>query len=323
MSENASLTALVTGASSGLGFEAAAQLGERGYKTVIVTARNEAKASATQDGLTARTGLDIFETLVLDNDRLASVEEAANELARRGEKIDVLILNAGVAPNKDLVKTEDGLEATVSSTLVGHHLLTARLMEKGLLGSQARIVIAGSEAARGDVPTFHPADIAEFAAEHFEDDLEAAIEALIRMDTPAVYDPSDVYATAKMFVAWWAAELARRLPAGMTVNAVSPGSTPGTDIVRNAPFYMKYIMLPILKLIPGMAHSVEEGGGRYLEAIDYDNDVSGGFYASKPKKMTGPLVRIQMDHLDNRAGQAALWSVTGRLAGAVETPVSS
>ena len=267
MSENASLTALVTGASSGLGFEAAAQLGERGYKTVIVTARNEAKASATQDGLTARTGLDIFETLVLDNDRLASVEEAANELARRGEKIDVLILNAGVAPNKDLVKTEDGLEATVSSTLVGHHLLSARLMEKGLLGSQARIVIAGSEAARGDVPTFHPADIAEFAAEHFEDDLEAAIEALIRMDTPAVYDPSDVYATAKMFVAWWAAELARRLPAGMTVNAVSPGSTPGTDIVRECA-----LLHEVHHVADPQAHprhgSLRRGGWRPLPGSD-------------------------------------------------------
>ena len=200
----------------------------------------------------------------------------------------------------------------MASTLVGHHLLTTRLLAEDLLSDRARIIIAGSEAARGDEPTFHPLDVDAFAADHFDGDLEAAIEAQVLMEPPAKYKPSDVYATAKTFVVWWAAELARSLPEGMTVNAVSPGSTPYTNADRNAPFYMRYLMIPILKLVPGMSHSLEDGAGRYLEAAGYGDDVSGKFFASAPKKMTGPLVEIHNDHIDNPAAQQALMSVASK-----------
>lgn len=316
-------TALVTGANSGLGLEAAAQLADRGYDRVVVTARTDQKAESAREVLTARTGRDVFEPLTLDNDHLDTVEAAARQLAEQGEKLDLLILNAGLAPPKDLRKTSEGLEATVASTLIGHHLLTMRLLEQGLISDTARIVIAGSEAARGDVPTFSPRDLGEFADRHFNGDLEAAIEAQIRMEAPADYEPSDTYATAKLFVAWWAAELARRLPEGITVNAVSPGSTPDTNAIRNAPFYMKYIMIPMFKLIPGMSHTIDKGAGRYLEVAGYGADVSGKFFASKPKKMTGPLAEIQMDHIDNRRGQEALWNVTSRFARGVGYPTAA
>lgn len=314
MTSNTNKTALVTGANSGLGFEASAQLAEQGYQRVIITARTEEKAAAARDELLARTGKDVFETLTLDNDDLATVASGAAELAEHGGTINVLLLNAGISPPKALIKTAQGIEGTVASTLLGHHLLTIRLLEGDLLGGHARIVIAGSEAARGDVPTFHPLDVDAFANEHFEGDLEAAIEAQILMEAPAVYKPSNVYATAKVFVAWWAAELARRLPEGTTVNAVSPGSTPDTNAIRNAPFYMRYLMMPMFKLMPGMSHSVEDGAARYLEAAGYGDDVSGKFFASPPKKMVGPLVEIDLDHLDNLAAQRALWNVTSRAA---------
>jgi NAD(P)-dependent dehydrogenase (short-subunit alcohol dehydrogenase family) len=303
--------------------EASAQLAKQGYARVIVTARTDRKAEAARDQLSARTGQDVFEALALDNDHLDSVEAAARTLAERAGQIDVLILNAGMAPTKDLQKTAEGVEATMASTLIGHHLLTMRLLEHGLLSDTARIVIAGSEAARGDVPTFNPVDLDAFAADNFKGDLEAAIEAQIRMEAPADYKPGDVYATAKLFVAWWAAELARRLPEGMTVNAVSPGSTPDTNAVRNAPFFMRYLMIPIFKLVPGMSHSIDKGAGRYLEVAGYSPDVTGRFFASKPKKMTGPLFHIQMDHFDNPKGQQALWNVTSRLARGIGYPAAA
>lgn len=314
MTTNTNESALVTGANSGLGLEAAAQLAEKGYQRVIITARTDEKAATARDELLARTGKDVFETLTLDNDDLVTVESAAAELAARGGTIDVLLLNAGIAPPKVLFKTAQGIEGTVASTLVGHHLLTARLLEDDLLGSSARIIIAGSEAARGDVPTFHPLEVDTFANEHFDGDLEAAIEAQILMEAPAVYKPSDVYATAKMFVAWWAAELARNLPAGTTVNSVSPGSTPDTNAIRNTPFYMRYLMVPMFKLMPGMSHSVEEGAARYLEVAGYGGEITGKFFASPPKKMTGRLVEIDLDHLDNPAAQRALWNATSKAA---------
>jgi NAD(P)-dependent dehydrogenase (short-subunit alcohol dehydrogenase family) len=305
-------SALVTGANSGLGFEASAQLADQGYQRVIITARTTEKAESARDRLVARTGRDVFETLILDNDDLETVESAAAALAERGGKIDLLLLNAGMAPPKTLIKTAQGIEGTVASTLVGHHLLTSRLLEEDLLGDHARIIIAGSEAARGDVPTFHPLDVDAFAAEHFDGDLEAAIEAQLLMEPPATYKPSDVYATAKVFVVWWAADLAQYLPEGMTVNVVSPGSTPDTNAINGAPFYMRYLMVPVLKLIPGMSHSVADGAGRYLEAAGYGDEVTGKFFASPPKKMTGSLVEIQMDHLSNPTAQKALENATTR-----------
>lgn len=320
MAENANRTALVTGANSGLGFEASAQLAEQGYGKLLITTRTIEKGQAAKDALVARTGRDVFETVVLDNDRLQSVTQAAAGLSESGYKIDFVLLNAGVAPAKNLVMSADGLEATYSSTLIGHHLLTMLLLENGGLSSNARIVMAGSEAARGDVPTFHPLDVNAFADEHYAGDLEAAIEAQIRMQPPAKYVPSNTYATTKMFAAWWAAELATFLPEGMTVNTVSPGSTPGTNAARNAPFFMRAFMIPMFKLMPGMSHSVAEGAHRYLEVAEYGDDVTGKFFASPPKKMIGPLEEMRMDHLTNPEGQRALWNVTTKVAGGVGYP---
>ena len=110
----------------------------------------------------------------------------------------------------------------------------------------------------GDVP-----EIARYEAlEEFE---EPESFTRLRNRTFARGDPGNQHATAKVFAAWWAAELATRLPQGMTVNAVLSGSTPETHADRNAPFLMKRVLLPIFKLIPGKSHTVNDGADRYLE----------------------------------------------------------
>ncbi|MGI9658145.1 MAG: SDR family NAD(P)-dependent oxidoreductase, partial [Gaiellaceae bacterium] len=148
MTSNAARTALVTGATSGLGTEAAAQFAEAGFGRVIITGRTKQKAEAARAGLVQRTGKDVYETLVLDNAKLATVQAAASDMADQGGTIDVLLLNAGLAPAKEIARTTDGLEMTMAASLTGHHLLTMQLLEIGLLAETARIVIAGSEAAR-------------------------------------------------------------------------------------------------------------------------------------------------------------------------------
>ena len=80
-------TALVTGASSGLGLEAAAQLAKAGYTRVIITARTDEKAQAARRELQASTAVDGFETLTLDLDDLASVTGAADSLVERGGQL--------------------------------------------------------------------------------------------------------------------------------------------------------------------------------------------------------------------------------------------
>ncbi|MEA2001357.1 MAG: SDR family NAD(P)-dependent oxidoreductase, partial [Actinomycetota bacterium] len=136
---NTNKTALVTGATSGLGFEAAAQLAESGYSRVTITGRSVDKAEAARTRLTARTGRDVFETLQMDLGKPGSVQIAATELASRGQKIDFLLLNAGMVSGSDLVKTDEGIEITSASSLIGHHQLTMQLLDDKLLCDHARI----------------------------------------------------------------------------------------------------------------------------------------------------------------------------------------
>ena len=64
------------------------------------------------------------------------------------------------------------------------------------------------------------------------------------------YEQNRAHSDAKLLVAWWAAALSRRLPSGMAVYAVSPGSTPDTNGLRNAGPALKWLMVPLMRLIP-------------------------------------------------------------------------
>ncbi len=76
-------SALITGANSGLGFEASAQLAEAGF----YTARTEAKAERAREQLAARVGRDAFEPVVLDNHDLPGIDGFLADLAEREQKI--------------------------------------------------------------------------------------------------------------------------------------------------------------------------------------------------------------------------------------------
>jgi NAD(P)-dependent dehydrogenase (short-subunit alcohol dehydrogenase family) len=321
---NAPQTALVTGATSGLGFEAAIHLANDGYAPVIVTGRSIERAAAAARNMAERTGADVFEPLALDLNDSHSVAEAVARLTSAGNQISVLLLNAGVVGGPKLVRTAENVEITFASSLIGHHQLTMGLLDADLVAPNARIVIAGSEAARGDVPTFNPVDLPSYAAQHFDGDLEPAATSLIRQDGPAKYKPGNVYATAKLFVAWWASALAEQLPAGTTVNAVSPGSAPGTDAGRNANFFMRRVMMPVMKKAPkrlGLAAPVSVAAERYTDAVRFGPEISGQFYASAPKKMTGPLFRVDLPSVSDRASRDAAFAATVSVAQSVDATV--
>ena len=306
--------ALVTGTTSGLGYAAASLLAAKGYRQVIVTGRSLARVKETAAQLAAETKTQVFTPLELDLDTPSSVQSALAELVKRGQPIDFLLLNAGMVPGNKRVLTAAGVEAA-QAPLIGHHQLTVGLLRANLLSPNARIVIAGAEPARGGVPMFSYTDVPAFAAIHHRGDRTAAIEALMRNGPNAKYVPNRSYADAKLIIAWWVAALARRLPSGMAVYAVSPGAATATKAARNAGPAVKYLFIPIANLIPGMNQTPETAARRYLQASEFGTDVSGQFFASAQGKFAGPIEAQLHPHLHDRASQEAAWQAVVKVSG--------
>jgi len=306
--------ALVTGTTSGLGHAAARMLARAGYREVIVTGRSLTRTQETAAHLAAETKTQVLEPLALDLDSPSSVRAALAELVKRGRPIDFLLLNAGMIPGKKCILTAAGVEAS-QAPLIGHHQLTVGLLNAKLLSPHARIVIAGAEPARGGVPMFSYTDLPAFAAAYHRGDRTAAVESLLRSGPNVTYAPNRAYADAKLIIAWWAATLARRLPAGMAAYAVSPGSATSTQVVRNADPALRYLMIPLVNLIPGMNQTPETAARRYVQASEFGTDVSGLFFASAQGKFTGPIEVQRQPHLHDRDSQEAAWQAVVKVSG--------
>ena len=307
-------TALVTGTTSGVGYEAARLLAANGSRQVIVTGRSLARVQETVAQLAAQTRTQVFTPLELELAEPTSVQSALAELVKRDQPIDFLLLNAGLLPGKKRVITAAGVEAS-QAPLIGHHQLTVGLLRANLLSPNARIVIASAEPARGGVPMFKYTDVDALAAKYHQGDLTAAMEALIRNGPNVKYVPNNAYADAKLFVAWWAAALARRLPAGMAVCAVSPGAATATNVSRQASLAVKYLFIPIANLIPGMNQTPETAAGRYIQASKFGTEVSRQFFASAQGKFSGPIEAQLQPHLLDGANQEAAWQAVVNVSG--------
>jgi NAD(P)-dependent dehydrogenase (short-subunit alcohol dehydrogenase family) len=306
--------ALVTGATSGLGYAAARTLAGEGWREIIITGRSLARAKEAAGQLAAETRRQVFTPLELELDTPASVQSALAELIKQGRPVDFLLLNAGMVPGKQRVITAAGVEAS-QAPLIGHHQLTVGLLRANLLSPNARIVITSAEPARGGVPMFKYTDVDALAVKYHQGDLTAAMEALIRNGPNVKYVPNNAYADAKLIVAWWAAALARRLPSGMAVYAVSPGAATATNVSRQASLAVKYLFIPIANLIPGMNQTPETAAGRYIQASKFGNDVSGQFFASAQGKFSGPMEAQRHPHLLDGANQEAAWQAVANVSG--------
>ena len=120
---------------------------------------------------------------------------------------------------------------------------------------------------------------------------------------------------AKLIIAWWVAALARRLPPGMGVYAVSPGGATATKVVRSAGWALRNLFIPIVNLIPGMNQTPETAAGRYIQASEFGTDVSGQFFASAKGKFSGPIEVQRQPHLHDRASQEAAWQAVVKVSG--------
>jgi len=189
--------AVITGATAGLGLETARALVHAGADIVLVG--RDAEKLARSASFVAGDAAGQVTSSRMDLGDLVDTGEAAAKLATETDRVDLLVLNAGVmaAP---LERTAQGHEGQLAVALLGHHLLTTALLEH-LTASQGRVVTLSSVAHRMAPFDFGDPDF-----------------------TTREYDRWVAYAQSKTATALYALELARRFgPAGVVGTAVHPG----------------------------------------------------------------------------------------------------
>ncbi|MGW0505166.1 SDR family NAD(P)-dependent oxidoreductase [Micromonospora sp. NPDC003241] len=130
-------TAVVTGASSGLGLVAAGQLAARGA-TVVMAVRDPAKAEQARAGIAGDLVVRRLDLADLD-----SVHEFAAELRAEGRQVDLLLNNAGIAkPGHE--RSAQGYESVFATNHLGHFALTGLLLDLFRPDRDPRVVTVGS-----------------------------------------------------------------------------------------------------------------------------------------------------------------------------------
>lgn len=204
---------IVTGANTGIGYEAARALSAAGAR-VIFACRNEETGRAAVKRTIDQHPDSNAEFRRLDLGSLGSVRRFASEFEE--EAVDVLICNAGLI-NKDYQTAENGIEQTVSVCHIGHFLLTQQLLPSLLrAGGDAgagRVVMVASESHRQ--PKKLDFDKFPLSAETF-----SVLES---------------YGQSKLCNVLFANELHRRyFDKGLSACSLHPGNLVTTDIGRGS-----------------------------------------------------------------------------------------
>ncbi|TXN83107.1 SDR family NAD(P)-dependent oxidoreductase [Methylobacterium sp. WL8] len=195
-------TCLVTGATSGIGYETALGLAKAGARVGIV-GRDPGKVAATAAALTAAVPGAAIDRFVADLSSQAEIRHLAGEVRAAYPRLDVLVNNAGAIFDRRET-TVDGFERTWALDHLGYVLFTLELLDllkaSGRPGAAARIVnVASAAHTRGRIAF---------------DDLQAERS----------YGAMRAYSQAKLGNVLFTYALARRLAgAPVTVNALHPG----------------------------------------------------------------------------------------------------
>lgn len=204
-------TALVTGASSGLGLQTALGLARAGAR-VLMAVRDAARGRAALQRVQAEAPGRSAEQVGLDLADLASVEACAGTVGERTSRLDLLVNNAGVMALPPRLSA-DGFELQLATNHLGHFALTGRLLPLLLAAPSPRVVTVSSQAHRLGRVDLHD------------------LQSLRR------YDPWQAYGRSKLANLLFTAELQRRADAaevGLTSAAAHPGWA-ATNLQRTGP----------------------------------------------------------------------------------------
>jgi NAD(P)-dependent dehydrogenase (short-subunit alcohol dehydrogenase family) len=287
-------TAVITGATGGLGFETALALAGAGA-TVVLTGRNDAKGRQANEKIHGQFPNAKISYETLDLASLASVADFAARFAAVHPSLDLLINNAGVMALPKRQTTADGFEMQFGINYLGHYALTARLLPLLRRGHQPRVVNLSSLAHRSGAIDF--------------DDLQGAKS----------YNPFKAYCQSKLAMLIFALELQRRSDAagwGLMSNAAHPGFA-RTDLMANGPGTEGLMGLFGKILQPFASHSAAAGALPTLFAATSPAAKRAGYYGPNGfYEMKGsPSPAKILPRAKDATVNARLWDVSAALTG--------
>jgi NAD(P)-dependent dehydrogenase (short-subunit alcohol dehydrogenase family) len=288
-------TAVVTGASSGLGLQTAMVLAERGA-SVILACRDMTRAERAAEQVQAVAGPTDVRVVRLDLASLASVRQAAEEISATCPRLDLLINNAGVM-DVPYQRTEDGCELTFATNHLGHFALTGLLLGRLLDTAGSRIVTVSSIGHRMGPGVMH-----------FED-----------LQYTRDYDPWHAYWQSKLANLLFTYHLQERLAAaGATTAALAahPGNA-RTDLWRHSRLDTALYSPRLRMLTFWFAQSALTGALATLRAAT-DPAARGGEYYGPPGRLqyTGYPQRVRSSaQSHDQDAQRRLWQESEQLTG--------
>src|SRR5437588_194623 len=284
-------TAVVTGATGGLGYETALVLARAGAE-VILTGRDDGKGQSAIEKIGHEVSGARIAFEPLDLASLASITDFAQRMQAR-QSLDLLINNAGVMALPRRQTTADGFEMQFGTNHLGHFALTARLMPLLRRASGARVVSLSSLAHRTGLIDF--------------DDLQGA----------RIYSPWKAYGQSKLACLMFALELQRRSDTAgwkVTSNAAHPGFA-RTNLFAGGPGGL--VSLATDFAAPFFGHSAADGARPILFAATSPQAKPGAYYGPGGigELRGAPATALVMPRARDATAAARLWDISGKLTG--------
>ncbi|PYH91928.1 short-chain dehydrogenase/reductase family protein [Aspergillus ellipticus CBS 707.79] len=251
---------LVTGGNTGLGKETILQLARHNPARIYLSARNATKAQEAIDSIKERFPSVDLRYLPLDLSSFQSIHAAAEQFTAECDRLDILILNAGIM-NTPPGLTEEGFEIQFGTNHIGHFLFTKLLLPT----LQKTVALSTTK----DVRVVTLSSVASVAAPNFE--TMTSTSALLANHTATRYSAS------KAANILFASELARRHPEILSV-AVHPGSVV-SDLWKHTP-NINAVSQYTTPLIMQFSRSIRTGALNQLWAAGVNRAllVSGAYY---------------------------------------------
>ena len=272
---------LITGATNGIGLEAAKALNQMGAEIVFI-ARNHEKANKLKEELLQESGRQPT-AIIADLSSQNEVKKAAEEFLSLNKPLDILLNNAGIM-NRERKETADGFDEVFSVNHLAYFSLTLLLTEKMKNAGGGRIVNVASMAYR-------------FVNEmNFED-----------LQSKENYKGLKVYGQSKLANILFTRSLASKLKDyKITVNCLHPGYVDTGIGLNNEGFFVRLLM----NLGRPFAKKTDKGAETsiYLCASPEVEKVTGEYFVDcEIEKLIGAAKS------DDQAEK--LWSISSELTG--------